>query len=72
MSIDLNDFKLGSTEKPKQANIPMYGETADKVSEMRKYNISVNKAVESLILNELYPAFENAKAEGKIIVKAEK
>ena len=70
MVIDLTNFKLGTTEKPKQANIPMYGETVDKVSEMRQYNIAVNKAVESLILKELYPAFESAVAEGKIIVKA--
>jgi len=67
--LNLDDFKLGKTNKPKQANIPMYGDTADKVSEMRQYNISVNKAVESLILDGLYPAFEKAIADGKIVKK---
>jgi len=69
MELDLDNFKLGKTEKPKQANIPMYGDTAEKVSEMRQYNISVNKAVESLIVDELYVAFETAVAEGKIVKK---
>lgn len=70
MVMDLSQFTLGQKEKPKQINIPVYNETADKVSEMREYNVSVNKAVEELINKELYTSFLQAKAEGKIKVKA--
>ena len=71
MSIDLESFKLGKTVKPRQANIPVYSETAEKVSEMREYNIHVNKAVDELINTDLYPAFEKLVAENKIVKKAE-
>jgi hypothetical protein len=70
MSIDLNQFKLGEKDKARQINIPVYEETANKVSKMREYNISVNRAVDSLINTELYPAFEKALAEGIIKQKA--
>jgi len=68
--IDVCKFTLGKSEKPKQINIPVYGETATKVSQMREYNISVNKAVDELINTEFYPSFETAVAEGKIVLKA--
>ena len=69
---DITEFTLNGKEKSKQINIPVYGDTATKVSEMREYNISVNKAVDNLVNEVLYVKFAQAKAEGKIKVKAKK
>lgn len=70
MVMDLTDFTLGVKDKARQINIPVYEETAVKVSKMREYNISVNRAVDNLINTELYPSFEKALAEGKLKVKS--
>jgi hypothetical protein len=66
MEFELDEYKLGITAKPKQSNIAVYGEVSDKLSEMRQYNISVNKVVAKFIETELYAKFEQAIADGKI------